>query len=166
MVELYHDNFQNYKRYAIKKAQLVIADIPYNIGENAYGSCGVRPLIKLAQGTEVYLIDEGETTEHSIDTLTDLIKKWAKDRCLDTADPAKQLNKLVEEVGELAGAMIRHNEDDIVDAVGDIYVVLTILAMQLGLNIEECIATVYEEIKDRKGEMVNGIFVKQEDIEA
>lgn len=36
--ELYHDNFQNYKRYGIPKAQLVIADIPYNIGKNAYGS--------------------------------------------------------------------------------------------------------------------------------
>src|SRR5699024_5744963 len=36
--ELYHDHFQNYKRYAIPKAQLVIADIPYNIGKNAYGS--------------------------------------------------------------------------------------------------------------------------------
>lgn len=36
--ELYHDNFQNYKRYAIPKAQLVIADIPYNIGDDAYGS--------------------------------------------------------------------------------------------------------------------------------
>lgn len=36
--ELYHDNFQNFKQYNIKKAQLVIADIPYNIGENAYGS--------------------------------------------------------------------------------------------------------------------------------
>ncbi len=35
---MFHDNFQNYKRYNIKKAQLVIADIPYNIGENAYGS--------------------------------------------------------------------------------------------------------------------------------
>lgn len=37
-VELYHDNFQNYKRYGIPKAQLVIADIPYNIGADAYGS--------------------------------------------------------------------------------------------------------------------------------
>lgn len=37
-LELYHDNFQNYKRYGIPKAQLVIADIPYNIGANAYGS--------------------------------------------------------------------------------------------------------------------------------
>lgn len=36
--ELYNDNFQNYKRYNIPKAQLVIADIPYNIGANAYGS--------------------------------------------------------------------------------------------------------------------------------
>lgn len=36
--ELYNDNFQNYKRYNIPKAQLVIADIPYNIGKNAYGS--------------------------------------------------------------------------------------------------------------------------------
>lgn len=37
-VELYNDNFQNYKRYSIPKAQLVIADIPYNIGADAYGS--------------------------------------------------------------------------------------------------------------------------------
>lgn len=37
-IELYRDNFQNYKRYGIPKAQLVIADIPYNIGTDAYGS--------------------------------------------------------------------------------------------------------------------------------
>lgn len=37
-MELYHDHFQNYKRYNIPKAQLIIADIPYNIGENAYAS--------------------------------------------------------------------------------------------------------------------------------
>jgi site-specific DNA-methyltransferase (adenine-specific) len=37
-VELYHDNFQNFKRYNIPKAQLVIADIPYNIGVDAYAS--------------------------------------------------------------------------------------------------------------------------------
>ena len=36
--ELYNDNFQNFKKYGIPKAQLVIADIPYNIGANAYGS--------------------------------------------------------------------------------------------------------------------------------
>lgn len=36
--KLYHDNFQNYKRYGIPRAQLVIADIPYNLGSNAYAS--------------------------------------------------------------------------------------------------------------------------------
>lgn len=36
--ELYHDNFQNYKSYGIPHAQLVIADIPYNIGADAYAS--------------------------------------------------------------------------------------------------------------------------------
>ena len=35
---LYNDHFQNYKRYQIQKAQLIIADIPYNVGRNAYGS--------------------------------------------------------------------------------------------------------------------------------
>ena len=38
MVKLINDHFQNYKQYNIPKAQLVIADIPYNIGKNAYGS--------------------------------------------------------------------------------------------------------------------------------
>ena len=36
--ELYHDSFQNFKRYNIPKAQLVITDIPYNLGNNAYAS--------------------------------------------------------------------------------------------------------------------------------
>ena len=36
--ELYHDNFQNFNSYAVPKAQLIIADIPYNLGVNAYAS--------------------------------------------------------------------------------------------------------------------------------
>ncbi|HFW6576159.1 TPA: site-specific DNA-methyltransferase [Campylobacter jejuni] len=38
MINLYNDHFQNFKRYDIPKAQLVIADIPYNLGNNAYAS--------------------------------------------------------------------------------------------------------------------------------
>lgn len=37
-IEMFNDHFQNYKRYSIPKAQLVIADIPYNLGNNAYAS--------------------------------------------------------------------------------------------------------------------------------
>lgn len=36
--KIFNDHFQNYKRHSIPKAQLVIADIPYNVGKNAYGS--------------------------------------------------------------------------------------------------------------------------------
>lgn len=38
MYKLINDNFQNFKRYNIPKAQLIIADIPYNVGNNAYAS--------------------------------------------------------------------------------------------------------------------------------
>lgn len=37
-IELFNDHFENAKRYQIPRAQLIIADIPYNIGKNAYGS--------------------------------------------------------------------------------------------------------------------------------
>lgn len=37
-IELFNDNFQNFKKYNIPKAQLVIADIPYNLGKRAYAS--------------------------------------------------------------------------------------------------------------------------------
>jgi len=96
--------------------------------------------------------------------LTDLIEVWAKDKGLDKAQPEKQMLKLVEEVGELAQGLAKDNLDQVVDSIGDVYVVLTILSMQLGLDIRECVEEAYEEIKGRQGRMVNGVFVKQEDL--
>src|SRR5690625_2926812 len=96
--------------------------------------------------------------------LTEKIKRWAKDRNLDTADPNKQMLKLVEELGELAEGMAKGRMDEIEDAIGDMYVVLTILSMQLNLDIEDCISLAYQEIKDRKGKMINGVFVKEDEL--
>jgi NTP pyrophosphatase (non-canonical NTP hydrolase) len=93
--------------------------------------------------------------------LTKKIESWAIQRGLDGADPTKQMLKLMEETGELASGMARGNLDLIIDSIGDIYVVLTILSMQLGLSIEECIESSYEEIKNRKGKLINGVFVKE-----
>jgi NTP pyrophosphatase (non-canonical NTP hydrolase) len=93
-------------------------------------------------------------------TTTDLIKQWARDRGLDIADPNRQMLKLVEEVSELAAAMARNIRDDEQDAIGDIYVVLTILSMQLGYDVQECINKAYEVIAKRTGKMLNGVFVK------
>lgn len=95
-------------------------------------------------------------------TITELIKQWSIDRGLNDADPTRQFLKLAEEVGELGAAMARNNRDNERDALGDIYVVLTILAQQLGYNIEDCIQEAYNVIKDRTGKLNKGVFVKDE----
>lgn len=92
-----------------------------------------------------------------------LIRKWADDRNLIMgSDSHRQNTKLSEEHGELSGAIARGNRAGIKDGIGDMAVVLTILAVQYGFNIEDCIAAAWEEIKDRKGKMVDGVFVKEE----
>lgn len=96
--------------------------------------------------------------------ITKKIKHWAIERNLHKADPNKQMLKLGEEFGEICQGMAKGNREQVIDSIGDMYVVMTILAMQLGLDIEDCIWSAYEEIKDRKGKIVNGVFVKQEDL--
>ena len=92
------------------------------------------------------------------------IEQWSKDRGLDTADSSRQFLKLIEEVGELASAMARNQEDLIKDSVGDTFVVLTVLCQQLGISFEESVELAWDEIKDRKGKMINGVFIKEEDL--
>lgn len=95
-------------------------------------------------------------------TTFDLILRWAKDRNLVLgATSSAQFEKYLEECGELGRALIEKDVIKLADAIGDCVVVLTILAAQNGLNIEDCIDGAYEEIKDRKGKMVDGIFVKE-----
>lgn len=94
----------------------------------------------------------------------DRIRQWASDRNLiDGSDVKSQFVKLMEEAGELASAIAKQRDDEFADAVGDMFVVLTILSAQKGLDIEECIAGAWLEIKDRKGRMVDGVFVKDAD---
>ena len=70
----------------------------------------------------------------------------------------------MEEAGELAKALLERDEPEIIDAIGDMVVVLTNLAKLEGLNIEDCIDTSYGVIKKRKGKMINGTFVKTESL--
>lgn len=73
--------------------------------------------------------------------------------------------KLLEEAGELAEGIIKDRPEQVKDSIGDVYVVLTILAMQLNLDIRECIEMAYNEIEDRKDRMIDGVYVKEEDLE-
>ena len=89
------------------------------------------------------------------------IREWAHQRGIyENGDAKTQLIKLQEEVGELAKAILENDKPEIVDAIGDSVVVLTNLAKLSGYNIEDCIASAYNEISDRKGKMINGTFVK------
>jgi len=80
------------------------------------------------------------------------------------SDSHRQLTKTTEELGEVASAIARGDKELLQDGIGDVYVCLTILASQNGLNMRECVEQAYNEIKDRKGKMKNGIFVKQQDL--
>ena len=93
------------------------------------------------------------------------IRGWAHARNLIVGStPEKQMVKLMEEVGELAAGVARNNGAKIMDGIGDAVVVLTILAEMYGVTIESCIQMAYDEIKDRKGKMMNGVFVKEADL--
>jgi hypothetical protein len=137
-----------------------------------------------------------------------LILGWAKERNITGEEciPMQRL-KLIEEVGELANAIVKNKKEEQIDAIGDVFVVLTILAEQykekffidlryeneyenneladllsliiyhehfivfevflelcrrLELDILDCVSSAWNEIKDRKGKTLNGVFLKNE----
>ena len=94
-------------------------------------------------------------------TLTELIKMWHHDRNLiEGATDKDQFAKLIQEAGELSDNICKGN--DIRDDIGDMMVVLINIAERNGITMSECLKTAYNDIKDRKGMMVDGVFVKEE----
>ena len=97
-------------------------------------------------------------------TVFDSIRDWADKRGIyDSGDTKTQFVKLMEEIGELGQAILKDDEAEFIDAIGDSVVVLTNLAKLGGHNIERCIESAYDEISARSGSMVNGTFVKDAD---
>lgn len=93
------------------------------------------------------------------------IRRWADDRSLiEGSTPQAQLAKLLEEAGELASGIAKRDTALVKDSIGDLAVVLTILAAQHGWDIQDCIQEAYDEIKDRRGVLLDGIFVKERDL--
>lgn len=91
------------------------------------------------------------------------IREWAHEKgIIQKSDLKAQLVKLMEEVGELSKGVLKSNDDEIKDAIGDCVVVLTNLAaIHGGFSIEECVNSAYEVISKRTGEMKDGVFVKE-----
>ena len=95
--------------------------------------------------------------------LINKIEQWAEDRNLINGSDAKnQFHKLIQECGELSDSICK--QKDASDDVGDIFVVLVILCKQLNLDFERCVQIAYDDIKDRKGKMIDGVFVKESDL--
>lgn len=134
--------------------------IESNINESQYN---YGPFVYLNAFRKAY--KEHNETKVSNDNIFTNIRSWAKERGLyDKGDSITQYVKLQEEAGELAKALLKVDKDEIVDAIGDIVVVLTNLAEHCNIEggIEYCIDSAYNEIKDRKGKMINGTFVKEQ----
>ena len=128
-----------------------------------YPNCGVRPLCKLSDETEVEVDCPLEVTE--TEDTTEFIKKWAIERDLQSGNPKAQMLELLKELIKLGNNINNLGVGQIMESIGDIYVGLVVLCMQLGPDVNDCIKAAYEEIKDRKGKMVDGIFVKEKDLE-
>jgi len=94
-----------------------------------------------------------------METLINKAIQWHHDRNLiDGSTDAAQHTKLVEEVKELETNILL--SQPVADDIGDILVVLINIATRNNLSLSECLQVAYNDIKDRKGKMVNGIFVK------
>ncbi len=97
----------------------------------------------------------------TFDSLIENVSQWASDKdILKKENAPKQLLKVLEEVGETAGALLKSKDAEIKDGIGDSFVTLIILAKQLGLEPADCLEVAWNEIKDRTGKTVNGVFVK------
>lgn len=99
-----------------------------------------------------------------MDKLIKQVEQWSKDKNLHEGNSDRQALKFYEEAGEVAAALSRGNQDALKDGIGDTVVTLIILAQQQGWTLEECLEYTYDEIKDRKGETINGTFVKESDL--
>ncbi|AZF89038.1 hypothetical protein CHPC642_0045 [Streptococcus phage CHPC642] len=164
-----------------KEKKLSIVDVAEHMGvqklnvlkwEHGTSQISIREAKKLADffGVSVGYLLGLDTTEN--DSITDLIAKinhWADERNLKQADPKIQWMRVTEEVGEIRDVLLKPTKFTdpqmaLKDAVGDTLVTIIVLAHQLDLDVTECLNIAYEEIKNRKGKMINGTFVKEDDL--
>ena len=98
-----------------------------------------------------------------MENLVELIEQWHHDRNLIGGSTDKdQYLKLIQEAGELSDSICKGK--DIRDDIGDMMVVLINIMARNNLSMQECLQVAYDDIKDRKGRMIDGVFVKESDL--
>jgi len=91
-----------------------------------------------------------------------LVVRWGEARgIVQNSDSKTQLLKAFSEMGELADAITKRDRDAIIDGIGDVLVCLTMVAAIEDVDVKQCFASAYDQIKDRKGYLnATGVFVK------
>ena len=111
----------------------------------------------------VWLDEQVSDTCPTLSYFIDNVVQWHRDRNLiDGSTDKDQVLKLMQELGELSDSVCKGK--DIKDDIGDMLVVMLNIATRNGVTLSECVARAWDDIKDRKGKMVDGIFVKEEDL--
>jgi NTP pyrophosphatase (non-canonical NTP hydrolase) len=120
---------------------------------------------KLTEKFEIPAEYATEPVAKSFEELVNAVEDWAEARqIIPNSNPTAQLMKTMSELGELADATLKGDDNGRVDGVGDVLVTLILYCALSGLDITECLASAYDTIKDRKGTLTaEGIFVKEEE---
>ena len=95
--------------------------------------------------------------QQSYEELVEKIKAWGRERNIN--NPAAQIVKITEELGELSRAFLRG--EDMTDAFGDLPITIIILSDILGYDLRQCLLSTWVEIEKRVGVTENGCFIKK-----
>ena len=124
-----------------------------------------RPCVKFCESNESHLCgikyrDRNKMKKQMLDTKID---QWGLDRgIIQNGNPLGQATKTLEEAVEIVSAISSDNREELMDAIGDTYVTLRMLAGCARLRFDDCVEKAYNEIKDRKGYLrEDGVFVKE-----
>lgn len=161
-----------------KKKRLTLMKLSKELGfpdstlsqyENGKRKISIGKAKKLAEyfGVSVgYLLGLDTPAKDGIAELIDKVNDWAISHGLDKGNPKIEWMKVTEEVGEIRDVFLKPHdfadpEWSLKDAIGDSIVTLIVLCLQLGYDVEECLSIAYNDIKDRKGVMIDDNFVKE-----
>ena len=99
-----------------------------------------------------------------MNTLIKKVEWWSRDRELHKSNSDKQLLKTQEEFGEVIQSYLKDQPEELKLELGDVLVTLIIFAQQQDVDLYECLELAYDKIANRKGELVDGVYIKQEDL--
>ncbi|HLR58895.1 MAG TPA: MazG-like family protein [Pseudogracilibacillus sp.] len=99
-----------------------------------------------------------------MNTLIKKVERWSQDRELHKSNSDKQLLKAQEEFGEVIQSYLKDQPEELKLELGDVLITLIIFAQQQDIDLNECLELAYNKISNRKGELVNGVYIKQEDL--